>query len=931
MKHQAGLKIVSLNRIVAAGIGAAFFLAILIIADYLILRKNIEAEQSSAAEINLSGRQRMLTQRISNLAQDMVMFPERRSHYRQQLLNVLDLMERSHHGLIYGDPAMGLKGDPSPEIKAMYFSPPLNLDRQVRVFIDAGRALAREKDAALTPENPHFLLIHRAADQTLPAALDALVRQYQNESEQSIIALKRLGLLLSSTILAVILLMALFIFLPIVRTTRDAIARLTASETTNRAIVDTMVDALITIDEAGIILSFNPAAERIFGYPSAEIIGKNVNTIIPEPHQTRHNGYLRNYLKTREKKVIGRTIEVEGRRRDGSTFPVELTVNEMFIDGKTYFAGTIRDISERKRIEAEITAKNRELEIRGRYDHSYANALTLFSSTYNRKEILDGLLAILADHHPFPVSAFYTADEWSGKLTLSASYGAPDTLKREFEAGEGLIGQAAARDKPVILDHLGEESEELLIEAGIFTLRPATLIASPVRYQKKTMGVLVLASTRAMSDLDANFIRRLSIQIGVALNNLKQYNNLKELSTQLKARGIEISRKNLELEEANRMKSEFLATMSHELRTPLNAIIGFSEVLKDGLMGSLNSKQKEYVTDIYNSGQHLLGLINDILDLSKIEAGKMELDLEQVDMADLVQSSLSIIREKAMSHRIRLDKNIGQDVGTCWLDPRKTKQMIYNLLSNAVKFTPEGGHVHISVERISGKELEEKEKTMFIPEFRSDRLPDSDFLEISVSDTGIGIRKEDQKKLFQPFVQLDSSLSRQHEGTGLGLAMVRRMAELHGGMAGVKSRPGHGSTFTLWLPYHADIKDRPGKTPRLRLEDHSKETSGRDHHVLIIEDDPVAADLMRIQLESNGYRTSRVATAEEALDILEQSKPDLITLDILLPGMDGWDFLEKIRKNGDLARIPVVIVSIVADEKKGFSLGASQVLQKPAN
>ncbi|MEI6613624.1 MAG: HAMP domain-containing sensor histidine kinase [Chrysiogenales bacterium] len=232
-----------------------------------------------------------------------------------------------------------------------------------------------------------------------------------------------------------------------------------------------------------------------------------------------------------------------------------------------------------------------------------------------------------------------------------------------------------------------------------------------------------------------------------------------------------------EIEAANRAKSDFLANISHELRSPLNAIIGFSEVLKDGLAGDLSARQKDYCAEIFNSGQHLLLLINDILDLSKIEAGKMTLELEKVSMPLLLANCLSIIREKALIHDIALKISIAAGLGDAMVDVRKFKQMVYNLLANAVKFTPDGGSIILQAQLISAEQFE-----------------------FSVTDTGIGIAEKDMQRLFIPFEQLDSSLERKFEGTGLGLSMVKRLAELHGGTVSARSELGKGSCFTVRIP-----------------------------------------------------------------------------------------------------------------------------------
>ncbi len=693
-------------------------------------------------------------------------------------------------------------------------------------------------------------------------------------------------------------------------------------------IVDNLADGLVTIDEQGVILSFNPAAETIFGYGADEVLGRNVRLLMPEPTRSRHDGYIRRYLETGEAKIIGGAgRRVEGRRKDGSTFPLDLAINEMASGEKRQFVATLRDITERAAAEQAIEEKNRELAQRSIYDKSYADAIALFSSTNDQGKALSGLLAVLAENHPFPASAIYVHDEWTGTLQLAASHGAPAEIKRTFACGEGLVGQVIADGKPVIM--VGLEEAGLNIETGMLTFKPAGIIVSPICFQGKTLGVMTVAASRPLSSLDRTFIERLTTQLGVAMNNLKQHRDLMDLAAQLREKSEEVTRQNLQLAQANRMKSEFLANMSHELRTPLNAIIGFSEVLKDGVVGKLSKKQAEYINDIFTSGQHLLSLINDILDLSKIEAGKMELETEDVCIRDLLTNSMSIIREKAMAHHVRLTLDVAADAGSCRLDARKVKQMVFNLLSNAVKFTPDGGGVHVAARRIVCTELEQAGQDTPVP-LMPPAAEAAEFLEITVSDTGIGITEADQKRLFDAFVQVDSSLARKYEGTGLGLVMVKRLAELHGGSVGMMSTAGKGSTFAVWLPYRGDeAVQAAGQPASSRVTTASTEPPGLS--VLIIEDDEAAANLMRVQLETEGYRTLYAASAESALEMLTHERPDLITLDILLPGMDGWDFLAEIKRNEALAHIPVVIVSITDNARRGFSLGASDVLQKPVS
>jgi len=271
-----------------------------------------------------------------------------------------------------------------------------------------------------------------------------------------------------------------------------------------------------------------------------------------------------------------------------------------------------------------------------------------------------------------------------------------------------------------------------------------------------------------------------------------------------------LEEKNIELEHASHMKSEFLATMSHELRTPLNAVIGFSEALKDGMVGDMTDTQREYISDIFNSGQHLLSLINDILDLSKVEAGMMALELEPVELQSLLSNSLLIVREKAALQHIQLKLDAEADLGSFELDLRKTKQIVYNLLANAVKFSAPGGVVTLAVRQVSRDEVGTLAGHWPVQGFPVPQSDFEQFLELSVSDTGIGIAESSMDKLFKAFSQIDSSLARKFEGTGLGLAMVKQLTELHGGSVAVASLEGAGARFVAWLPIrHSTLVEAP--------------------------------------------------------------------------------------------------------------------------
>ncbi|WP_395607487.1 sensor histidine kinase [Pseudomonas sp. B22129] len=328
---------------------------------------------------------------------------------------------------------------------------------------------------------------------------------------------------------------------------------------------------------------------------------------------------------------------------------------------------------------------------------------------------------------------------------------------------------------------------------------------------------LVFKASRGIEDIyELTYIRkdgsRLSAMVSVtALRNrhdmiigylLIGTDNTARKQEEAERKGFEraLEEKNLELEHASHMKSEFLATMSHELRTPLNAVIGFSEALKDGLVGDMSDTQREYIGDIFTSGQHLLSLINDILDLSKVEAGMMELELEPAELAGLLANSLLIVREKAALQRIQLKLDYEDDVGRLELDLRKTKQIVYNLLANAVKFSAHGSRVTLAVREVDREQVGRISGDWPTHSFALQPGTHLRFLELSVSDTGIGIAASDMGKLFKAFSQIDSSLARKFEGTGLGLAMVKQLTDLHGGSVAVASREGQGTRFVVWLP-----------------------------------------------------------------------------------------------------------------------------------
>jgi len=361
---------------------------------------------------------------------------------------------------------------------------------------------------------------------------------------------------------------------------------------------------------------------------------------------------------------------------------------------------------------------------------------------------------------------------------------------------------------------------------------------------------------------------------------------------------VELELQNRRIQEANRLKSEFLANMSHELRTPLNAIIGFAELLHDGQVDPASPTFQEFLGDILTSGRHLLQLINDVLDLAKVEAGKLEFRPEPVDLGALLGEVTAILRTLAAQKQLRLETEVDPQVTGVVLDPQRFKQVAYNYLSNALKFTQPGGKI---VARV---------------------VPDDEaHLRFEVSDTGIGISEADQARLFVEFQQLESGSAKRHQGTGLGLALTRRLVEAQGGSVGVRSALGAGSTFFAILPRHATVTVEPPVVPL--PAPHGART------ILVVEDDARDQAQLVAALASAGYAVELAATGAEALKRWRAREFDAITMDLLLPDMTGLELLAALHGEGRKLGVPIIVVTVVPDAKVVAGFSVHDILHKP--
>jgi HAMP domain-containing protein/CheY-like chemotaxis protein/signal transduction histidine kinase len=573
----------------------------------------------------------------------------------------------------------------------------------------------------------------------------------------------------------------------------------------------------------------------------------------------------------------------------------------------------------------------------------------------------------------------------SGTLRLLSAYaddgssGHPQTLR----VGEGLIGQCAAEKRRMLITEM--PSHAVPIGSALFKVVPQNIIVLPVLFEDQVKAVIELASISSFTGFQISFLEQLTTSIGIVLNSieatmqteglLKQSQNLaaelqtqqKELqqtndqleqkAQQLAERNVEVERKNQEIEQARRAleekaselaltskyKSEFLANMSHELRTPLNSILILGQQLTENPDGNLSSKQVEFARTIHGAGTDLLNLISDILDLSKIESGTVSVDEEEVSLSSLLESIARPFRHeaenRALSFDVRIDPHLGRSITT---DSKRLQQVLKNLLSNAFKFTKDGG-VQLSVSAAVGGWSAEHGVLSKAPAV----------IGFEVSDTGIGIPSEKQKLIFEAFQQADASTSRKYGGTGLGLAISRELSNLLGGEIQLRSTPGQGSTFTLYLPVKyvgpssgikppATDSARPGAPqapamlPRAtadraveHIADDRLEIEPGDSILLVVEDDPHYARVIMDLARDKGFKVLVAARGTDALNLAQQFQPSAVSLDVFLPDMLGWTVLNQLKQNPLTRHIPVQIITLDEDRQHALSRGAFSFVTKP--
>lgn len=737
-----------------------------------------------------------------------------------------------------------------------------------------------------------------------------------------------------------------------------------------QTVLDTVVDCVIGIDQNGLIREFNPSAERIFDYQRAEVMGKNVNMLMPEPFHSEHDGYLHSYLHSGVRKIIGIGREVQGRRKDGSVFPMDLSVGEMKLEGASLFTGIVRDISDRKQAERRLQESQErfDLAVRGTNDGlwdwnvvtnemwyaprfktllGYAedadiSGFSFFEECLHPEDHDMAMAAAerhLADHSPYDVEYRLRCTDGNYRWfrargeSISDARGIPirmagtimDITERKQSADDlmranaqrqaildganysiistdtsGLIQTFSAGAEQLLgytsAEMVGKHTLEFIHddqEVVLATQRLSRELKIPV---EPGFEVFVSRSRQGIPDeQEWTYIDKQGRHIPVSLSVTALRDNENNVIGFLGIASDISERKKIE-----RMKDEFISTVSHELRTPLTSIRGSLGLLKGGAIEEL-SEQTSYLVNIaYNNCERLLLLINDILDMSKIESGKMKFNFQALNVDQFLQQAAADNQAYGSQHQVRYEVIKPLPGVKIFGDQDRLMQVMSNLLSNAAKFSHQDGVVELgAVQR-------------------------GTTVRISVTDRGCGIPKEFQSKIFDRFSQADGSSTRKVGGTGLGLNISKAIVESHGGYIGFVTKIDMGTTFYFDLPEWVESDQETWLGP---------EHAAPMNRILVCEDDTDVALLLRLMLVQAGFDCDIARDADEAQQLLLTNHYAAMTLDIMLPGKDGIAFYRELREDPATAELPIVVVSAKAnearDEINGGSVSIADWIGKP--
>lgn len=653
--------------------------------------------------------------------------------------------------------------------------------------------------------------------------------------------------------------------------TKQAELALAKSEADLRALFTSMEDVVLVYDKDGKYVRIAPTNPSRLVRPPEELLGRYIHEVLPKETADK---FLEAIQLTLSK---GENIQLEYDLKVGEdTYWFLASLSKLDEENVFWVA---RDITERKKSEEVIRLRNEYLGVS-------AEIGKLVTSTLDLNSIFTRTVKLISERFDFYHAAIFIVEETGFKAILREATGDAG-LKMKLQNHSipvnlsSIVGQVTSEGKPVVVNDVSTDPIHKFNDLLPETRAEAAI---PLRIGNRIIGAVDIQAKNinAFTPDEVSVLQTLADQVAIAIDNARSY---------------EISQEAVkEMRETDRVKTQFLANMSHELRTPLNSIIGFSRVILKGIDGPVTELQQQDLTAIYNSGQHLLSLINDILDLAKIEAGKMELAFDEVNMTDVTTSVLSTMSGLVKDKPINLKREIEPDLPTVRADAIRVRQIMINLLSNAAKFTDEGDIViGVGIKPAPNGRME---------------------VQVSVTDTGPGISQEDQAKLFQAFSQVDDSPTRKTGGTGLGLSICQHLINMHGGRIWVESEVGKGSTFSFSLPlYHKGPEGQSGV--------------GGKKLILAIDDDPQVIGLYERYLQPQDYQVIPLTDPARAVERVKQLNPYAITLDIMMPGVDGWQVLEKLKSDPETRNVPVIICSIVEDKDKGYTLGAADYLTKP--
>lgn len=687
-----------------------------------------------------------------------------------------------------------------------------------------------------------------------------------------------------------------------------------------------------TIETVGEAIALFDASDRliVFNQQLCQNWGLHANWLKQKPHYKEvfteivKQGYWSQVECDRLFNLVSdRTVPIYIEQTDGKT--LEVYCSDTCDGGKIF---TLLDITEQRRFQAHLNSELKrqafvlglmeriqpasELREIGRFALSYL--INTMGAAFGDVKVITKQDQPLAYVLTNEISAEFVATYGEAVTAEMAQF-----LDQGIPYGQGLLWQVVDTAQPLFIEDYYKHPKAVTAfrhpgigQLGIFPIPAA---------DGTIIGVLTLEcrSLRKLQDApQQDMLLAACRMLGVAIERAQAEERLRQI--------------NQDLEQASQLKSEFLASMSHELRTPLNSILGFSDLLLRQF-DSLTPRQTKYMQVIEESGKHLLQLINDILDLSKIESGTVELELEPVSIPELCLQCQEMIQPRINKKRLTLTLDLDDRLTQAILDERRVRQILINLLSNAVKFTPEGGQIQLSCRITYGNQLQSEI-------YRPDRSPinlSTPYVCIAVADTGIGIPVDKWHLLFRPFQQIDASLTRQHEGTGLGLALTKRLAELHGGTVSLESEPDQGSTFRVWLPL-TEMRQQLA-APKSHAD---KDTFGNGNGkcVWVVEDQPYNQALITEMLELQGYKVELIADGHAMIDVIDayahaaRALPDLILMDIQLPHVDGFKLIRQLKQNPYWQLVPVVALTAMAmtgDRDRCLASGADAYLSKPLN